>query len=160
MAKLVWKELKPDDMAVVTDYLVGLPEAERPLYGLQGIKTTLWSQLGGGGATWVVLFMPDRIVLSKRSKFGNKDKGTVEHPLSDLMDLSVRDGPMFDSALFTFKSGFKMRVGNIPNTQIEPVKRFLEIGVEAFEWSGLTNVQRTNACVAFSMMGILPPDLL
>ena len=160
MVKRVWKALKPDDMAAVTGYLAGLADDERPLYGVTGIKTSFWSRIGGGAKLLIVLFMPDRIILSKRNITGVKETWSVEHALTDLVDLRSRRGPMFDSALFTFADGFKIRVGNIPHTQIAPVVRYMAEGAAALEWSRLTDVQRTNCYYTFTMMKILPRDLL
>jgi hypothetical protein len=147
-------------MAVVTDYLTELPDAERPLYGLTGIKTSFWSRIGGGAKPFVVLLMADRVILSKRSVGGIKQLWGEEHALTDLVDLSTRNGPFLDSALFTFANGFKIRIGNIPHTQIAPVAGFMKEGAAAFEWSHLTDVQRTNCYYTFTMMKILPRDLL
>ena len=160
MVKHVWKELKDDDMAVVTDRLSEIPEAQRPLYGITGIKTSLWSQIGGGAKPYIVVFMPDRIIISRRNLTGKKHVSGNEHPLGDLVDVSVRNGPMFDSAKFTFSDGFSTRVGNIPNGQIDPVLRFLEQGPSAFDWASLNQTQRTNCYFTFTSMGYLPADLL
>ena len=160
MVKHVWKELKIDDMAVVTDYLAQLPSDVRPLYAVTGIKTSVWSQIGGGAKPFVVLFMPDRIILSKRSTTGKKEVTRTETPINSLADVSVRHGPLVDSARFAFNNGYNIRVGQIAHTQIEPVERFMEIGDPAFDWDRLTREQRTNCYYAFTMMGILPRDLL
>ena len=160
MVKRVWRALKPDDMAVVTNYLMELPDAERPLYGLTGIKTSFWSRIAGGAKPFVVLFTADRVILSKRSVGGIKQLWGDEHALSDLVDLSTRKGPLLDSALFTFANEFKIRIGNIPHTQIAPVVGLMQEGVAALEWSRLTDVQRTNCYYTFTMMKILPRDLL
>ena len=160
MVKHVWKELKADDMSVVTDYIATLPAEQRPLYGLVGIKTSFWSQIGGGAKPFVLLFMPDRIIMSKRSVTGSKETSHLETPLSAIRDVTVRNGPMLDSALFTFENGFSVRVGNIPHTQIEPVVRFVRDGVDAFDWNHLTDVQRTNCYYAYTMMGIVPKKLI
>jgi len=160
MVKRVWKALKPDDMAAVTGYLAGLADDERPLYGVTGIKTSFWSRIGGGAKLLIVLFMPDRIILSKRNITGVKETWSVEHALTDLVDLRPRRGPMFDSALFSFADGFKIRVGNIPHTQTAPIVRFMDEGSGAFGWDRLTDVQRTNCYYTFTMMKILPRDLI
>ncbi len=160
MVKRVWRALKPDDMAVVTSYLTELPDAERPLYGLTGIKTSFWSRIGGGAKPFVVLLMADRVILSKRTVGGIKQLWGEEHALAELVDLSTRRGPLLNSALFTFANGFKIRIGNIPHTQIAPVVRFMNEGTGAFEWGRLTDVQRTNCYYTFTMMKILPRDLL
>lgn len=160
MPKMVWKQLKPDDLEVVTDALAAMPDAERPLYGFTGVKTSLWSQIGGGAKPFVVLFTPDRIVFSKRSVTGTKEAERREFAHGDLTEVSVRNGPLLDSALFRFADGFKVRVGNIPHTQIDPVTRFRREGPGAFEWSRLSPVQKTNCYYTFTTMGVLPRDLL
>jgi len=160
MVKRVWKELKLDDLGVVTDHLEAMPEEQRPLYGLVGVKTSLWSQMGGGAKPFVVLIMPDRIVLSKRSVTGKKETWRKETPLSGLVDVSVRRGPMLDSAQLTFDDGYRVRVGNVPHTQIDPVTGAVERGAVALDWDELTSVQKTNCYYAFTMMELLPRDLL
>ncbi len=160
MVKRVWKELKPEDLATVQGYLDGLPQEQRPLYGLTGIKTSLWSRLGGGAMPYVVLFTRDRIVLSKRSVGGQKERERREYTIGDLTGVTPRHGPLLDSALFRFADGFTVRVGNIPHTQIEPVVRFLHEGLDAFDPGRLTSVQRTNCYYTFISMQILSRDLL
>lgn len=160
MVKRVWKELKPDDLQVLTDFLATMPEEDRPLYGITGIKTSLWSQIGGGANSFVALFLPETIVFSKRSLGGIREKTRDELPLAGLIDVSVRRGPMLDSARFTFANGFKVRVGNILHHQITPVTRLPSEGVAALDWANLSAAQKTNCYFTFAMMGLLPRDLL
>ena len=164
MTKRVWKTLKPPDVAVLTDYLDQMPEEQRPLYGFVGIKTSLWSQMGGGTKPFVVVFMPDRVVFSKRSLGGTKQAWASEHALGDLTDVSVRQGPAFDSALFTFTDGYKVRVGNIGHSggdqEIRPVTEYMRTGPAAFDWSRLSDYQRTACYYAFSLLELIPRDLL
>jgi hypothetical protein len=160
MVKRVWKELKPDDMAVVTDALEALPEDQRPLYGLTGIKTSFWSRIGGGAKPFIVLFMPGEIILSKRTLGGSKAISRMVKPLGDLVDVSVRNGPLLGSARFEFADGFEIRVGNIPHTQINPVQGFLRHGKDAFAWDALSDTQRTNCYYTYTTMGILKRELL
>ena len=160
MVKRVWKELKPDDLQVLTDFLSTMPEEDRPLYGITGIKTSLWSQLGGGANQFVALFLPKTIVFSKRTIGGIGEKKRHESPLDELTEVSVRKGPMLDSAKFVFTSGFQVRVGNILHGQITPVTRILDEGIGALEWDGLSAAQKTNCYFTFTTMGLLPRDLL
>ncbi len=160
MVKRVWKELKPNDLVTVQEHLDGLPEEGRPQYGITGIKVSFWNRLFGGNRPFVVLFLKDKIVLSRRSLGGGREKERREYPVGNLNDVTVRRGPLFDSALFRFADGYKVRVGNIPHTQIEPVVRFLNEGSRVFDAGRLSAVQRTNCYYTFTTMQVLPRDLL
>lgn len=159
-----FKSLGREQVVTLTDYLDQMSEAERPLYGFVGVKTSLWSQMGGGAKPFVVVFMPDRVVFSKRSVTGKKETWSEAHALGDLADVSVREGPLYDSAQLTFTDGYKVRVGNIDHSGgerlISPVVEYMRAGPAAFDRSRLSDYQWTGCSYAYALMGIVPYDLV
>jgi len=70
--------------------------------------------------------------------------------------VSVRRGPLLESARLFFADGFSIRVGSLPRRQSQPVERFLKEGAGAFEPARLTPEQLTNTWLACRAMGLLP----
>lgn len=154
MAKIVWKQLGPGDLAAFREYLGGLPETDRPLYGLLGVKAWWWTRLGGWARPLVVLFRGQRVVLYRRAFWGRRAISRREYGVADLQRVSVRRGPLLESARFSFADGFSVRVGSLPRHQSSPVERFLREGAAALDPARLTPGQLTNTCLACEAMGL------
>lgn len=159
MGKMVWKRLRPEDLAAFREYLEGLAPEERPVYGLLGVKASWWTRLGGGARPLVILFGGNRVVLSKRSLRGRGAVSRREYPVGDLQRVSVRRGPLLESARFAFADGFSIRVGSLPRRQSQPVERLLKEGAVALDPSRLTPEQLTGTYLACRAMGLLPGGL-
>jgi hypothetical protein len=156
---MVWKRLRPEDLAAFRAYLEELPAGERPLYGLIGIKASWWSRLGGGARPFVVLFSGEKVTLSKRSVRRHRELSRRDYPVGELKKVSVRRGPLLESARLSFADGYSVRVGSLPRRQAQPVERFPAEGPTAFEPSGLTAEQLTNTYLACDALGLLPTAL-
>jgi hypothetical protein len=154
MARLIWKQLPPDGLAAFREYLDGLSAGERPVYGLVGVKASWWTRLGGFARPFVVLFRGERVVASKRSWRGQQAVTRKEYAAAGLQRVSVRRGPLLESARLWFADGYSVRVGSLPRRQSEPVERFLKEGAGAFDPAVLTPEQLTNTCLACRAMGI------
>jgi len=153
---MIWKRLRPGDLAVFREFLEGLTSKERPVYGLLGVQASWWTRLGGGARPFVVFFRGDRVIVSKRSIRGRQGVTRKEYPAGDLLRVSVRRGPLLESALFFFADGYSVRVGSLPRRQSQPVEGFLKEGPAAFDPARLTPEQLTNTCLACEAMGLLP----
>lgn len=178
MIKNAWAELKPKDLATLKGFLDGMPEKERPLYGLMesggwilspilrprtSVKAWLTASLGMGAIhdhLYVVLFTKDKIVFSQgRSGCRNESKRR-KYAYSDLKVLSVRHGIFTDSAFFRFSDGFHFRMRTLPKTQVKPVQRLSDEGITVFDYKKLSAEQHTNNYYPFAIMRILPRNLL
>ena len=154
MAKMVWKRLRPGDLAAFREFLEGLTPKERPVYGLLGVQASWWTRLGGWASPFVILFRGDRVIVSKRSRRGRRCVTRKEYPVGDLRRVSVRRGPLLESALLSFADGYSVRVGSLPRRQSGPVEGLLREGAAALDPSRLTPEQLTNTCLACEAMGL------
>ena len=154
MARPVWKQLPPADLDAFRAYLDALPRGERPGYGMLGVKASWWSHLSGPARPFVVLFLEDRVILSKRSFFRHRRVTRDEYPVADLEAMAVRRGPLLESARLTFADGYALRVGGLPRRQSRPVERFLAGEADAFDPAGLSPEQLTNFCQAVAVAGL------
>ena len=157
--KLVWKQLKPEDMELFLSHLDSLPEAERPIYGISGKKASLWEKLGGGTKRIIVLFYPDRLVISTRSMVGLTEKARVERPLSDIDDVHVLAGPLMSSVALRFRDGSKTKLANVGHKEAEPLTRYMDEGVSVFARSRLDPEALTAFFYACNIGLPLPEDL-
>lgn len=158
MAKLVWKRLPPGEVAAFRAHLEEAAAGEGPVFGLVGVKASWWTRLGGGARPFVVLFQGDRVVLTKQAMRGRRARSRREYPLDDLRQVSVRRGPLLESARFAFADGYSVRVGSLPRRQSQPVEAFLQEGTGAFAPARLTPEQLTNTYLACRALGRLPGD--
>jgi len=156
---MVWKRLRPEDLAAFREHLDGLPEKDRPCYGLVGVKASWWSRLGGGARPFVVLISGETITLQKRSVRRHRELSRRDYVIGDLRRVSVRRGPLLESARFSFTDGYSVRVGSLPRGQAQPMERFLVDGAAAFDPSCLSPEQFTNTYLACGVMGLLPGGL-
>jgi hypothetical protein len=154
MARLIWKRLRPEDLAAFREYLDGLHPRERPVYGLLGVQVSWWTRLGGCARRFVVLFRGGRMIVSKRSWHGGRAVHRREYPVAALQRVTVRRGPLLESIRLRFEDGYSVRVGSLPRHQSEPVQRFLQEGAGAFDPASLTPEQLTNTCLACEAMGL------
>ena len=154
MATLVWKRLRPADLAAFREYLEGLSPKERPVYGLLGVEASWWTRLGGWARPFVVLFRGERIILYKGSLRGRGAVSRRTYAVGDLARVKGRRGPLLESARLWFADGYSVRIGSLPRRQSLPVERFLTEGPSAFEPSRLTPEQLTNTCLACAAMGL------
>jgi hypothetical protein len=161
MAKLVWKKLSPGDIETLLTHIEGIPESDRPLYGLVGIKRReflMWRfSLNKRHALY---FTNDRVVLSQRSTGGAKEKSRREYSIVDLADVRVIRGPLFESIKLAFRDGFKIKLRDVPKMQSDPVERVLREGTSAFARNRLSDEQITNCYFAYSFARLIPADLL
>lgn len=155
MARLIWKRLRPGDLAAFREYLDGLHPRARPVYGLLGVKVSWWTRLGGCARPFVVLFQGGRVVVSQRSWRGGRAVQRREYPVAALQQVTVRRGPLLESVRLRFEDGYSVRVGSLPRHQAEPVQRFRAEGAGAFDPASLTAEQLTNTCLACEAMGLL-----
>ena len=160
MARVVWKQLGPGDLAAFREFLGGLAEQDRPLYGLLGVKAWWWTRLGGWARPLVILLRGQRVVLYQRAFWGRRAVSRREYGVADLQRLSVRRGPLLESARLFFADGFSIRVGSLPRHQSQPVEQLLREGVAALDPGRLTPGQLTNTCLACEAMGLStrPPE--
>ncbi|MFH1330224.1 MAG: hypothetical protein ABIJ48_06210 [Actinomycetota bacterium] len=156
MTRRVWKQLPPEELDAFRAHLDALPAAERPGYGMLGVKASWWSRLGGGARPFVVLFVGDRVTLSKRSFCRRRELTRDEYPAADLKAMTVRRGPLLESVRLTFADGYTLRVGGLPRGQSRPLERFLAGEVGAFDPAGLSPEQLTNFCQAAAALGLGP----
>lgn len=156
MARPVWKQLPPADLDAFRAYLDALPRGERPGYGMLGVKASWWSRLSGPARPFVVLFVGERVTLSKRSFSRRRELTRDEYPVADLEAMAVRRGPLLESARLTFADGYALRVGGLPRRQSRPVERFLAGEADAFDPAGLSPEQLTNFCQAVAAAGLRP----
>jgi hypothetical protein len=159
MVKMIWQRLRPGDLVAFREYLAGLSGGECPLYGLLGVKAWWWTRLGGWARPFVVLLRGERVILYQRAFWGRRAVSRREYAVADLQRVSVRRGPLLESARFWFADGYSVRVGSLPHRQSEPVERFLQDGAAALDPSRLTPEQLTNTCLACEAMGLLPAGL-
>lgn len=157
--KMVWKQLKPEDLEVFLSYLDTLPEEDRPIYGIQGKKASAWEKLGGGTSRIIVLFYPDRAVFSMRGLTGVKEKSRIERPLSDIVDVRVVAGPLLSSVAFTFRDGSKTKLANVAHKEAAPLTRFMAEGEAALDRSRLDPESLTAFFYACNHGLPLPDDL-
>lgn len=157
--KLVWKQLKPEDMQVFLSYLDALPEGERPTYGFTGQKASVWQKMGGGTGRVIVLFYPDRVMVSMRGLTGVKEKSRFERPLDEIEDVHVASGPLLSSVAIRFRDGSKAKVANVGHKEAEPLSRFTAEGVAAFDRSRLVPEALTGFFYACNHGLPLPDDL-
>jgi hypothetical protein len=160
MVKMVWKQLRPDDLSAFREHLATLPAEERPVYGLLGVKAWWWARLGGWARPFVVLIRGERIILYQRAFRGRRPVSRREYRVADLQGVSVRRGPLLESARLSFADGYSVRVGSLPRRQSDPVERFLQDAAAVLDPSRLTPEQLTNTCLACEAMGLLPQGLL
>ena len=154
MAKMVWKQLQPDDLAAFREHLATLPAEERPVYGLLGVKAWWWTRLGGWARPLVVLIRGERIILYQRAFWGRRSVSRREYRVADLQGVSVRRGPLLESARLSFTDGYSVRVGSLPRRQSDPVEGFRKDGAAALDPSRLTPEQLTNTCLACEAVGL------
>jgi len=154
MARLIWKRLRPDGLAAFREYLDGLSAGERPVYGLLGVKASWWTRLGGFARPFVVLFRGERVIIYRRAFWGRRAVSRREYGVADLQGVSVRRGPLLESALLSFADGYSVRVGSLPRRHSQPVEGFLKEGAAAFDPARLTPEQLTNTCLACEAMGL------
>ncbi len=154
MARLVWKRLRPEDLAAFREYLDGLGPRERPVYGLLGVRASWWTRLGGFARPLVVLFRGGRIVVSKRSWRGGRAVWRREYPAAGLQRVAIRRGPLLESARLWFEDAYSVRVAILPRHQSKPMERFLQEGAGALDPSLLTPEQLTNTYLACRAMGL------
>ena len=154
MARPVWKQLPSEDLDAFRVHLDGLPAEYRPRYALLGVKASWWSRLSGPARPFVVVFLKDRVILSKRSFFRHRRVTRDEYPLADLEAMAVRRGPLLESARLTFADGYSLRVGGLPRWQSRPIERFLAGEADAFDPAGLSPEQLTNFCQAVTAAGL------
>jgi hypothetical protein len=124
------------------------------VYGLLGVKAWWWTRLGGWARPFVVLIRGKRIILYQRAFRGRRSVSRREYGAADLQRVSVRRGPLLESARLSFADGHSVRVGSLPRRQSEPVERFLQDGPAALDPSHLTQEQLTNTCLACEAMGL------
>jgi hypothetical protein len=159
MPKFVWKSLKSEDMEKLLGYLEGLPESERPLYGLTGQKPTF---LTAGSATWThaVHFTADRVVITDATSPPNKK--TTSHDLGDLLQVDAKKPRLgeFGRLKLGFRDGSSLELMQVSKTQCEPVEALLGEGPAAFARERLSDTQLTNCYYAYDLAGVIPPDLL
>jgi len=160
MSRLIWKRLGAEALAAFGEHLASRPEPERPRYGLVGVKASWWSRLGGGARPYVVLFVGDRVTLSKRSFRRHRELTRRDYRAGRLRRVAVRRGPLLESARFSFDDGWSVRVGGLPRGQAEPVAAWLGEGAGAFDPARLTREQLSNTALACQAMGLLPAGLL
>ncbi|MBP1633033.1 MAG: hypothetical protein H6Q11_1321 [Acidobacteria bacterium] len=154
MARLVWKRLRPEELADFRERLDALTPKERPVYGLIGVEASWWTRLGGPARPFVVLFRGDRVILYKRSWRGHHAVSRRQFKSDDLQRVKVRRGPLLESARLWFADGYSVRVGSLPRHQSGPVELFLAEGPAAFEPSRLTPEQLTNTRLAWEALGL------
>ena len=154
MARIVWKRLRPEELADFRERLDALTPKERPVYGLIGVEASWWTRLGGPARPFVVLFRGDRVILYKRSWRGHHAVSRRQYGSGDLQRVEVRRGPLLESARLWFADGYSVRVGSLPRHQSGPVEIFLAEGPAAFEPSLLTSEQLTNTRLAWEAMGL------
>lgn len=159
MGRMVWKRLRPEDLAGFREYLDGLPDEERPCYGLVGVETSWWSRLGGGARPFVVLIRGETITLRKRSVCRRRELSRRDYPIGELERVSARRGPLLESVRLSFTDGYSVRVGSLPRGQALPVEGFVAEGAAAFDPSRLSAGQLTNTYLACRAEGLLPGDL-
>ena len=161
MAKLVWKKLSPGDIETLLTHVEGIPESDRPLYGLVGKKRReflFWTF--SLNKPHVLYFTNDRVVLSQRSVGGAKEKSRREYGIGDLTDVRVTKGPLLESIKLAFSDGFKIKLRDVPKMQSDPVERVLREGIEAFARNRLSDEQITNCYFAYNFGRLIPTDLL
>ncbi len=160
MPKFVWKSLKPEDMETFLGYVDGLPESERPLYGLTGKKPAF---LTAGSAMWThaVHFTADQVIVTEVAFVSNK-KTQTSHDLSDLVQVDAKKPKLgeFGRLKLGFSDDSSLDLTQVPKTQSEPVELLLTEGTSAFPPERLTDAQITNCYYAYDMAGVIPPDLL
>jgi len=152
--KMIWQRLRPGDLAAFREYLAGLSETERPLYGLLGVKAWWWTRLGGWARPFVVLLRGERVILYQRAFWGRRAVSRREYAVAELQRVSVRRGLLLESARLSFADGYSVRVGSLPRRQSRPVEQFLREEAGALDPSRLTPEQLTNACLACEAMGL------
>jgi hypothetical protein len=157
VAGIVWRRLAPDALAAFRGYLAALPAEGGPRYGLLGVKVSWWSRLGGPARPFVVLVAGGRIALSKRSFGRHRGVTRRQYRMEDLKSLTVRRGPLLESARFSFRDGYYLRVGGLPRHQAGPLERYLGGEAGALDPANLTPEQLTNFWQAMAAVGLAPP---
>lgn len=139
--------------------LDALPETERPLYAFSGRKSSAWQKLGGGASQVLVLFHPDRVVLSTRGMASmKKEKARSEHAVGDLVDVQVTDGPMLSSVTLGFRDGTSVKVADVDHAAAKPLHRYMAQGLAAFDRATLEPKTATTFMLACLLGLPVPKD--
>ncbi|MEX1207933.1 MAG: hypothetical protein WEE36_04890 [Acidimicrobiia bacterium] len=114
--------------------LDAVPEAERPVYAFSGRKSSLWHKLGGGVSQVLVLFHPDRVVVSTRGMVNlKKEKARREHTVDELTEVQVVEGPLFSSVTLHFRDGTSVKVVDVDHAAAKPLHHYSTKGLGAFD---------------------------
>ena len=156
--KVHWSRLSDAELERFLSHLDTLPERDRPVYAISGRKSSLWEKMGGGTHQIIVIFYPDRVVISDRGTFSTKEKGRRHLPIEDLKDVKIVSGPLFSSVALRFESE-KTKLVNVRHQAAEPVGGYESMGLAAFDRSRLTPEAISDFFYACNVALDLPEDL-
>ncbi|MCB2224535.1 MAG: hypothetical protein KQH83_10245 [Actinobacteria bacterium] len=151
--------LKPEQQRRFLAYLDGLPEHERPVYGLTGSKgSSSWTMFRPIAATTTIaaLFFADRVVFSQET-WG---KGSTEVPIADIAGIEVKQSVLDSKVRFRLADGGKIVLNDVMKKASQPLSAYGAMGMAAFDPSRLSDVAMLYFYRACDMAMDLPEGLL
>lgn len=158
MAKLHWR-LTDENRERFLAHLDQIPPEERPVYVIHGQMSSLWHTLGGGTSQMFVIFLMDRVVISKRSSGRFREKGHQEWPLTEIADVDVSAGPFTSSVEMQFRDGSKTKVTDVSHKAAEPMSRYMADGLAVFDPAVLDRDALEAFAVACRLIDLVPKEI-